>query len=150
LDQIDRDLIDALRGDGRKTNKALARKLGIAESTVALRIRQLHNDRVMLVTLRRDLFSKGYDLQCHVDVSVKGRDIEAVAHDLGALECTSAVNIMLGSPEVYLTVRAVDRADLQRILAKEIAPIRGVSKIEVHVAVSIRKYQHGYAHLTDQ
>jgi DNA-binding Lrp family transcriptional regulator len=121
--------------------------LGIAESTVALRIRQLRSDRVMLVSLRRDLFSKGYNLQCFVDVYVKGRDVASVADDLAKLTEASAVNIMLGSPELSVTVNAVDRADLQRILADKIGSIRGVSKTEVHVAVSIRKYQHGYANL---
>ena len=79
IDDLDRRLIDELKRDGRATNKAIAQALGIAESTVATRLRQLRDDKVMLVALRRDLHSKGFDLQCFVDVYVKGRAVETVA-----------------------------------------------------------------------
>jgi len=121
--------------------------LGVAESTVALRIRQLRNERTMLVTLRRDLFSKGYELQCFADISVRGRDVDEVARDLARMGEVSAVNVMLGSPEVSVTISATDRADLQRILGQELASIRGVARIEIHTAIDIRKYQPGYANL---
>jgi DNA-binding Lrp family transcriptional regulator len=147
LDQIDLALIEALREDGRRPNKALAHKLGIAETTVASRIRQLREDKVMLVTLRRDLYSKGYDLQCFADVSVSGRSVQAVAEDLAKIGPVSSVSLMLGTPELVVVFNAVDREDLLRVLEEEIARIEGVARLELHTAVDIRKYQTGYANL---
>lgn len=148
LDATDRLLIDALRENGRVTNKVLAHRLGIAETTVASRLRQLTQDKVLLVTLRRDLYSKGFDLQCFADVWVAGRRIEAVAKDLAAIDVVSAVTLMLGSPEIVVTFNAVDRADLLARLENEIAVVRGIRRIELHTAVDIRKYQAGYADLS--
>jgi DNA-binding Lrp family transcriptional regulator len=144
---VDRLLIDALREDGRTPNKTLAKRLGIAETTVASRIRYLHDHNVMLVTLRRDLYSKGYDLQCFADVTVSGRPVRAVASDLARFDSVSAVSLMLGTPEIIATFNAIDRDDLLRVLEQEIAMVEGVARIELHTAVDIRKYQVGYAPL---
>jgi Lrp/AsnC family transcriptional regulator, regulator for asnA, asnC and gidA len=147
LNPIDLALIDALREDGRRPNKSLARELGIAETTVASRIRQLRQDKVMLVTLRRDLYSKGFDLQCFADISVSGRSVDAVANELALIREVSSVSLMLGTPEIVVVFNAVDRQDLLRILEQEIAPVAGVTRTELHTAVDIRKYQTGYATL---
>jgi DNA-binding Lrp family transcriptional regulator len=148
VDDIDMALIEALREDGRMTNKTLAQRLGIAETTVASRIRQLRSDGVMLVTLRRDLYSKGFDLQCFADVWVRGRDIDAVAEDLARFEAVSSVSLMLGAPEILTVFNAVDRQDLLRVLEEQVALVPGVSRVELHTAVDIRKYKTGYADLS--
>ena len=64
LDDIDRALIEHLRSDGRMPNKRLAKHLSVSEATVANRIRRLQEESVLRVLLRRDLYSKGFDLQC--------------------------------------------------------------------------------------
>jgi DNA-binding Lrp family transcriptional regulator len=150
LDRIDLALIEALREDGRLPNKALAQKLGIAEATVASRIRQLREERVMVVALRRDLFSKGYDLQCFADIQVTGRRVEDVARELAAFGSVSSVSLMLGTPEILVVFNAVDRLDLLRVLEQQIAQVEGVARVELHTAVDIRKYKVGYATLSSQ
>ena len=147
LDRIDQALIDALREDGRAPNKTLAQRLGIAEATVASRIRQMRDDGIMRVTLRRDLYSKGFNLQCFADIAVAGRPIEEVAAELAGIDALSAVSLMLGTPEILAVFNAVDRPDLLRILADEIAQVEGVKRVELHTTVDIRKYQMGYANL---
>lgn len=148
LSNTDRQLIEALREDGRIPNKTLAKRLGIAETTVASRMRYLQDNRIMLVTLRRDLYSKGYDLQCFADISVAGRSARSVARDLARYDSVSSVSLMLGTPEIAVTFNAVDRDDLLHVLEQEIAVVEGVARVELHTAVDIRKYQLGYATLT--
>jgi len=147
LDKIDLALIEALREDGRRPSKSLAQALGIAETTVAARIRQLRDDKVMLVTLRRDLYSKGFDLQCFADIFVAEREVDMVAEDLARIDAVSAVSLMLGSPEIVLVFNATDRRDLMRVLEGEIARVAGVARLELHTAIDIRKYQTGFASL---
>ncbi len=145
LSDTDLRLIELLRQDGRAPNKVLAAELGVAETTVASRIRQLRDDGVMRVILRRDLYSKGYDLQCFADVSVQGRSVDEVGRDLAALNATTSVSVMLGTPEILAIFNAQDRKDLLRILEEDIASVPGVAQVELHTAMDIRKYQTGYA-----
>ena len=147
IDDLDRRLIDELKRDGRATNKAIAQALGIAESTVATRLRQLRDDKVMLVALRRDLHSKGFDLQCFVDVYVKGRAVETVARDIAKIEATTSVSLMLGSPEIFVVFNARDRKDLLRVMIDELATVKGIARTEIFTSLQIRKYQTGYANL---
>lgn len=147
LDDIDRMLIDALRKDGRTPNKALAAQLGVSEATVASRLRQLHDDNVMRVILRRDLYSKGYALQCFADVCVAGRQVREVADDLARIGAVTSVSLLLGTPEILVVFNARDRHDLMRVQNEELAAVQGVARIEIHVALDIRKYKAGYARL---
>ncbi len=72
IDDLDRKIIELLREDGRAPNKLIAAKLGVSETTVAIRIRSLRERKVMIVTLQRDFYSQGFDLQCLGDVFVAG------------------------------------------------------------------------------
>ena len=78
IDDIDRKLIELLRIDGRTPTRALANEIGVSETTVASRLRQLRDEKIMQVTLRQDLYAKGFDQQCFADVYVSGRPIELV------------------------------------------------------------------------
>ena len=147
LDDIDRALIELLRTDGRMSNKRLAKQVSISEATVANRIRRLQQESVLRVVLRRDLYSKGYDLQCFAEISVAGRAVERVASDLAWIERATSVNLLLGTPEIMMVFNAVDREDLLAGLENEIAGVEGVTRVELHTAIDIRKYKTGYARL---
>lgn len=147
LDDVDRRLIEELRQDGRLPNKRLAEILNIAETTVASRLRQLRDDRIMLVTLRQDLYSKGFDLQCFADVYVSGRPAEAVARDLAQLEAMSSVSLLMGTPQLLAVFNAVDRRDMLATIDDRIARVKGITRVEIHVALDIRRYESGFANL---
>src|SRR4030095_15819824 len=101
IDDLDRRIIELLREDGRAPNKLLAAQLGVSETTIAIRIRSLRERKVMLVTLQRDFYSQGFDLQCLGDVYVSERKVEAVARDLADLPNVTIVTMNFGSPEIF-------------------------------------------------
>lgn len=147
LDQLDRRILDVLYENPRIRNNALAKQLGIAETTAASRLRKLKDDRAMVIALSRDVHGMGFDLQCFVEVSVHRQKVERVADDLAKLNSVNSVAILMGRPEILLVISAVDRHDLSRILTEEIGRIAGVKSIDVHVATNIRKLETRYADL---
>ncbi len=147
IDDLDRRIIDLLRDDGRAPNKLLAAKLGVSETTVAIRIRSLRERKVMLVTLQRDFYSQGFDLQCLGDVYVAERPVEAVARDLAALPNVTIVTLTLGSPEIFIAFNARDRADVVTIIDEQLARVKGVVHLETYVALEIRKYESWFGNL---
>ena len=148
-DDLDQTLIETLREDGRVATKTLANKLGVTEKTVAARIRNLEINNIMRVVLRQDLYSKGFTLQCWVDIYVAGRSTDKVVADLDRIETKTSVSVMFGSPEILLVFNALDQAHLASILELDIGAIKGISRIEVHTAVDIRKYMFGSALLDE-
>ena len=147
IDALDRRIIELLREDGRVPNSFLAAKLGVSETTIAIRIRALRERKVMLVTLQRDFYSQGFDLQCLGDVYVVGREIEAVAREFAALPNVTIVTMNFGSPEIVITFNARDRRDVVSIVDEQLATVRGVDRIETYIALDIRKYESWFGNL---
>ena len=101
----------------------------------------------MLVTLQRDFYSQGYDLQCLGDVYVADRHVDAVARDLAALANVTIVTLTLGSPEIFIAFNARDRGDVVKIIDGQLARVKGVDRIETYVALDIRKYESWFGNL---
>jgi DNA-binding Lrp family transcriptional regulator len=85
LDEIDRRLIELLRGDGRMAFRALADTLGVTESAVRARVRQLETSGAMKVVAVADAEAVGYELLLAVGVEVDGRPALAVAEALATI-----------------------------------------------------------------
>jgi DNA-binding Lrp family transcriptional regulator len=147
IDELDRKIIELLRDDGRAPNKLLAAKLGVSETTIAIRIRSLRERKVMLVTLQRDFYSRGFDLQCLGDVYVAERPVEAVARDLANLPSVTIVTMNFGSPELFIAFNARDRTDVAKIIDEQLAKVKGIDRIETSIALDIRKYESWFGNL---
>ena len=79
LDDLDRAILQALYTDASTTNKALARRLGIAESTCAYRIRALRESGAIRGTYADlDLDALGFPLQAIIKVRLGSHDRERV------------------------------------------------------------------------
>lgn len=147
LDSISTKILEVLAEDPRTPNNAIAKHVGVAEATVATRLRQMRDDKVMKVTLRRDFHNAGYDLQTTVDISVEGRSVENVAEDLARIDSVKTVVIVLRKPEILITINTADRHELASVLKNEISAIKGIAEIETHAVLSIRKSRVRHANL---
>jgi Lrp/AsnC family transcriptional regulator, leucine-responsive regulatory protein len=147
IDDLDRKIIELLREDGRAPNKLLASELGVSETTIALRIRSLRERKVMLVTLQRDIYSQGFDLQCLGDVYVSQRNVDAVARELSGLPNVTIVTMNIGSPEIFIAFNARDRGDVVEIIDSQLSRVKGVERIETYIALDIRKYESWFGNL---
>lgn len=146
LDELDREILDALRASPQETNKALADKLGVSEVTIASRIRALEKDRVMKVMAQCDFRAAGYHTLASVDVYTAGRQVEAVGKELARLDGVALISILMGDPSFALMVMAPDLAGLQA-LKESIAAIKGVQAVEVSVFTEILKYRSDFVNL---
>ena len=66
MDQIDRALLRALSANARMSGAALASMIGVAESTVSLRIKRLHADGLL----------RGY--HADIDLGALGMTVQAL------------------------------------------------------------------------
>ena len=146
LDELDREILDALRASPQETNKALAERLGVSEVTIASRIRTLEQDRVMKVMAQRDFRAAGYHAFASVDVHTAGRPVEAIAGDLSRLDGLALISILMGDPSFALMAMAPDLAGLQD-LVDDIGRIKGVRSVEMTPFTEIIKYRSDFATL---
>jgi Lrp/AsnC family transcriptional regulator for asnA, asnC and gidA len=147
-DAVDLDIIACLREQPQMTNKAIAARTGISETTVANRIRALADDHVMRVVAQRDIFSGGHGLMCFLYLDTARRAVASIARDLAAIEAVTSVSQGIGSPELFVALRAVDAADLDHLISERIGTVRGIARMRVDVCLEIVKFISGFGDLS--
>lgn len=122
LDEIDRRILRALAADGRLTNKAIAARLGIAESTCAYRMRALRDAGVITGTnVQLSLAALGYPIQAVVKIRLASHNQDHVNRlyaDLTQVPGVLQVLHVAGEDDFHLHV-AVESAQALRDLVLE-------------------------------
>ncbi len=147
-DETDLQIIEALRVDPQVTNKAIAAQIGVAERTVAYRVRAMSDDHVMRVVAQKDIFKDGYELMCFTYVYAQGRAVAKIAEDIAAIPEVTSVSLGLGRPEFFVNMRATDRKHLQSLVKNALGSIKGVQLVRTEICLEIAKYVSGYGDLS--
>jgi Lrp/AsnC family transcriptional regulator for asnA, asnC and gidA len=148
LDDLDREIIAALRVDGRATNQQIAGSLKIAAATVSMRIRRMEELNAMRVVAVTDFAALGYTVLLAIGIEVKGRPAEDVAKDLAKLHEVFAVHLVTGARDIEILVALRNFEELQEFLLVDVAKIRGIRSLTPAIAVDVIKYNFDRAHLT--
>jgi Lrp/AsnC family transcriptional regulator for asnA, asnC and gidA len=141
LDALDRQLIDALREDGRVANRTLANRLGVMEATVGQRIRRLSDEKVVRVVAVTDMEAMGHQLLTVLKVVVKGRPVPAVARTLAAIPEVANLSIVYGPYDVFAVLLARDRQHLDHLLRSQIPAVLGVDRFDCDLALGVWLYR---------
>lgn len=142
LDGIDRHILGILAMDARLTNKALAARLGIAESTCAYRVRALRDAGIIQSTqLRLDLSALGYPLQAIIKVRL-GSHNQASVEQLYAQLITVPGVIQAfhvgGADDFHLHVAVEDAVALRDLVLKHVTTNRVVRNTETQLIFEVR------------
>lgn len=142
LDGTDRDLLRALHADPDLTIKALARRLGMAESTCAYRVRGLREKGVIRGTrLRIDLAALGCPLQAIVKVRLGSHDQALVNRLYADLVATPGVIQALhvaGEDDFHLHVAVPDAQALRDLVLDHVTSHRVVRQAETQLVFEAR------------
>ena len=137
-DQTDRDLIALLQADARAPTADLARRLGIARTTVVARLARLQRDGVIAgFTTRLGTDAARPSVMAHVGITLeprRGRDVQTRLHKL--VEVTQLYSVS-GEFDLIAVLRADSTARLDALLDR-IRDIDGVLKTNTSVVLSVR------------
>ena len=141
LDETDQRIIELLRGDGRRSYRALARQLALTESTVRARVRRLERSNTMRVVAVTDFEAAGYEMLVAIGVQVEGRPPLEVAEELAKIPEIFSVNVVIGSFDIELLAVAADQAALGELIGRRIACLPGVCRLLPSLALEVVKNQ---------
>ncbi len=123
-------LVDELQRDARQTNRALAKKAGLAPSTTLARVRELEQRGVIKgYHAEVDLAALGRTLQALVFVRLQPKSdevIEGFLDHMWALPETIAVHLITGVEDAVVQVAVPDAETLQRVIVNEVSSYPGV------------------------
>ena len=143
LDEVDLRLIAALGQDAEMTNKALAHRLGLAESTCAYRLRAMR-DRGVIAGRRLvvDHAALGYPLQAIVKVRLGSHDEAGVTRLYEALVGAPGVLqafFMSGADDFHLHVAVRDAEALRDLVLHHVTRHRLVRQTETQLVFEVRE-----------
>lgn len=141
-DAMDRELLALLQTNARESTANLARKLGVARTTVLARIARLERDGVVVgYTARLGADVRDQGLQAYVGLSVSPRAGPEVVRRLSHLPEVRQLDADSGESDYVAHVRADSPARLDALL-DEIGRIDGVVRTTTSVLLA-RKLDRG-------
>jgi len=135
-DTLDRDLLALLQANARESTANLARKLGVARTTVVARLNRLDREGVVVgysVRLRQDVTDQG--LQAFVGITVEPRAGRDVLRHLTRMPEVRQLNSVSGEFD-YVALLAAESAVRLDSLLDEIGNVQGVVKTTTSVVLS--------------
>ena len=139
LDDIDRRMLRALQNDGRMTNADLARMVNLSESACRRRLRALEAEGVIsryaAVVNERAV---GLPISVFVTVTLSSQAESALTAFEAAVAGVPEVvecYLMTGASDYLLRLVVRDVDDLERIHARELTRLPGVTRVSSSVAM---------------
>ena len=143
IDETDRRILGALLADPTATVKALAHRLGLAESTTAYRIRSLHQRGVLRGNrLDVDLAALGRPLEAIVKVRLQSHSQDLVSSlydDLVAVPGVLRAYHVAGADDFHLHVAVADAGALRDLVLDHITVHRVVRSTETQLVFEMRE-----------
>lgn len=138
LDDVDRDIIDQLRVDGRMSFSEIGRRIGFSEPTIRHRYNRLTALGVIYVAGMYDETKIG-GIAAHIGIRVSELPVAQVAEKLADHPQIKYVACALGYYDIILDVVAPDAQALGKIVLQDLRRIRGISDIETLTVLEVRK-----------
>jgi DNA-binding Lrp family transcriptional regulator len=137
LDDVDESLVRLLGAQGRMPNNALAREVGVAESTCTARVRGLWDRGIVTgIHAELDLAALGRGVQAVVAVRFSGQvreDIEGFRDQVSALPGVVQLLHVSGANDYLVHVAAASTDQLRDFVMDQITSRPGVAHAETSV-----------------
>lgn len=138
LDPTDRALITLLQANARDSTANLARKLGVARTTVVARLAKLEREGVIVgYTVRLGQDDQRPAVQAHVGITLQPKAGAAVIRRLQKLPELLQLSSVSGEFDYIALLRADTTTRLDALL-DEIGEIEGVLKTTTSVVLAVR------------
>ncbi|ALV63846.1 Transcriptional regulator, AsnC family [Thermococcus sp. 2319x1] len=144
LDETDKNILRLLQEDGRMSYSEIARRIGIPESTVRLRVKKLIEEGVIRkFAALINPFKAGYNIVAFIAVDIEPNKIKRAVEELSKLPEVDVLGIATGAHDVLMQVTVKDLQELENFLIEKLGKIEGIKSTETSILTSVRKW--GYA-----
>ena len=138
MDAKDRSLIALLRANARESTASLARKLGVARSTVQERLTRLEKEgRIAGYTVRVANEVSDRQIAAQVLMKVNPKKMEKVMRELKAIPYVRGVYALSGGFDYLATIEGDSTRRIDGVL-DAIGAIEGIESTQTSVVLSVK------------
>lgn len=143
IDRLDGEIIALLQENGRTSNRAIARAIGVSEAAVRKRLRRLTESGWLSYGIVIDTSATNMELLGWVLIEVHPSAVEAALQTISKMACCSAYAVKTGRHNLVANIYARDAADMKRNIEALYAMDR-VREVIFRQALSypIHRYQY--------
>ena len=139
LDEIDRQIIDALQRDGRVAFAQIAEQLSVSPGMIRLRYNRLVEQGVLKVVAITNPLRMGFKTMAIIGIRADGSKLLQVAEKISGLEEVIYLVISSGRFDLFAEVVCRDHEDLLRFITEKLSTIDGVRESESFIHLKIFK-----------
>jgi len=140
IDAVDSELIFLLQKDGRLSNTAIAKKLGVAESTVRTRLNRLIDQKIIQIVAVSNPFDLGFQVAGNFKINIDLKKKDSIMKELVAIKELWYVVLTTGVTDVDADFIVPSFEDLESLIFEKINKIDGINKIETSLIMQYGKH----------
>jgi len=144
-DDLDRQIISLLREDGRRSNRAVARRLDVPEATVRYRVRRLTDSGILKIAASVDPEHLGYALTSVISVQVEPRLFVKTSDTIAAMPEVMWLAITAGATDIIFTASFHNQEEMFTFIADRLAHVEEIDRIETSVCMRVVKKSHQWS-----
>jgi Lrp/AsnC family transcriptional regulator for asnA, asnC and gidA len=143
LDQVSKDIIDALQQDGRRSYSGIAEIVGLSEAAVRQRVHRMVEAGSMQIVAVTDPRELGFGREAMIGICCTG-DSTATANKLADIDVINYVVLTAGRYDLIVEVVCEDDAHLLNVLNTQIRALPDVYQAETLVYLKTVKQQYNW------
>jgi Lrp/AsnC family transcriptional regulator, regulator for asnA, asnC and gidA len=139
IDRVDCAIIELLQKDGRLSNTAIAKELGVSEATVRTRINRLIENEFIQIVAVSNPIKLGFEVVGTISFQVQSAKTEKIIKELKKIKEIWFIVLATGGVDIYgeFVVRSLE--DLSDLIQKKIAKIDGIIRTETSLILKYEK-----------
>jgi Lrp/AsnC family transcriptional regulator for asnA, asnC and gidA len=145
MDEMDRQIVNLLRADGRRSNVEIARELGVSEGTVRKRVDRLLGSSTLRIVGLADPASVGLKVRTLIFVTAELARLQSIGQSLCQMPEVLSVYLMTGEYDLVLEAAFESDEHLMSFLRDRVATIPGVMATKTGHVPLVMKQQHEWA-----
>lgn len=139
MDNIDRRIVELLRGNGRRSNVEMARELGVSEGTIRKRVDRLVASGALRIVGIVDPAAVGYATRALIFVAVELPYAEKVADALCSMPEVVSLYWTTGEYDLVLDAVFESEKDLGAFLTARLSSLPGIIRTQTGHVLRIQK-----------
>jgi Lrp/AsnC family transcriptional regulator, regulator for asnA, asnC and gidA len=140
IDEIDRNLINELRIDGRANYTVLAAKYGTSSATISRRVAALIKKNIIrITTVPNPPRLLGYSAVTYLGIQAELGKINEICEELSNYPEVYSIYTLMSGFSILAVVVLPNLEDLYRFIIEKISKIDGVANVETLIRAELRK-----------
>jgi len=139
IDALDYQIIEQLVKDGRKNSKELSKELHVDSSTIRRRVHRLIEEGVIYIIALPEPNKAGFPTQAIIGLNVDNMELDNNLKIINEIPECMFVSVTTGKFNIMIIIWCRSTAEIDRIVKKILASVKGVKSYETFICANIAK-----------